>query len=173
VLPVEGKVFWVTGLSGAGKTAVSTRLAARLAEAGHKPLLLDGDVLRAIFGGTHGHDPEDRRRLSFSYARLCRELARQGATVICATISMVEAVREWNRANIPAYVEIYLRASLDLLAAQDDKGLYKRALAGEIGNVVGVDIPAEEPRRPDLVFDRAEGLTPDEIARRVIDHAGL
>jgi len=169
----EGRVFWVTGLSGAGKTAVSTRLVAHLAEAGLRPLLLDGDVLREVFGASASHDPEERRRLSFCYARLCRELARQGATVVCATISMVEAVREWNRANIPAYVEVYLRASLELLTAQDNKGLYKKARAGEISHVVGVDIPAEEPRRPDLVFDRADGLSPDEIARRIIDHAGI
>jgi cytidine diphosphoramidate kinase len=168
-----GRVFWITGLSGAGKTVVSHRLVARLAAAGVTPLLLDGDVLREIFGGGFGHDPEERRRLSFCYARLCRELSRQGATVVCATISMVEAVRAWNRANIPAYVEVYLRASLAELTAQDDKGLYKRALAGELRNVVGVDIPAEEPRHPDLVFDRAQGLAPDEIARRILVHAGI
>ena len=166
----QGRVFWITGLSGAGKTVVSRRLAAHLADSGRTPLLLDGDVLREIFGGGFGHEPEERRRLAFCYARLCRELSRQGATVVCATISMFEAVREWNRANIQAYVEIYLRASLAELAAQDDKGLYRRALAGELRNVVGVDIPAEEPCNPDLVFDRSQGLSPDEIARRILDH---
>jgi adenylylsulfate kinase len=169
----EGRVFWITGLSGAGKSAVAGCLIPRLAAAGLKPLLLDGDVLREIFGGSFGHGIEERRRAAFCYARLCRELARQEATVVCATISMFEAVREWNRVNIPRYTEVYLRASLDLLAAQDNKGLYRRAMAGEIRDVVGVDIAAEEPRRPDLVFDRAEGLLPDNIARRVIEHAGI
>ncbi len=168
-----GRVFWITGLSGAGKTMLAGHLLIRLAAAGLRPLLLDGDVLREVFGGSAGHGLEERRRLAFNYARLCRELSRQGATVVCATISMFEAVREWNRANIPCYTEIYLRATMAELVAQDDKGLYRRALAGEIRDVVGIDIEAEEPRNADMVFDRAQGLSPDEIALRVIEYVGL
>jgi cytidine diphosphoramidate kinase len=169
----HGRVFWITGLSGAGKTALASRLVPRLERAGLKPLLLDGDALREIFGGSFGHDVDERRRAAFCYARLCRELSRQGATVVCATISMFEAVREWNRANIPLYIEVYLKASIDHLVAQDDKGLYRRALAGELKNVVGVDIEVEEPLHPDLVFERAQGLSPDEIAARVAAHAEI
>ncbi len=169
----SGRVFWITGLSGAGKTAVSGHLVRRLAAAGLRPLLLDGDVLREVFGGGAGHGVEERRRLAFSYGRLCRELSRQGADVVCATISMFDTVRDWNRTNIPRYTEVYLRATMAELVAQDDKGLYRKALAGEIRDVVGVDIPAEEPRNADLVFDRANGLSPDEIAIRVIEHVGL
>ncbi|MBI1778610.1 MAG: adenylyl-sulfate kinase [Proteobacteria bacterium] len=168
-----GMVFWITGLSGVGKTTVAARLVARLTPMGVKPLLLDGDVLREIFGGGIGHGAEERRRLAFCYGRLCRELARQGATVVCATISMFEAVRAWNRTNIPRYTEIYLRASLAELAAQDEKGLYRRALAGELRDVVGVDIEAEEPRAADFVFDRSEGLAPDEIARRILEQTDI
>ena len=169
----SGRVFWITGLSGAGQTAVSGHLVRRLAAAGLRPLLLDGDVLREVFGGGAGHGVEERRRLAFSYGHLCRELSRQGADVVCATISMFETVRDWNRANIPRYTEVYLRATMAELVTQDDKGLYRKALAGEIRDVVGVDIPAEEPRNADLVFDRANGLSPDEIAIRVIEHVGL
>ena len=168
-----GRVFWITGLSGAGKTAVAGRLVSRLVSAGLKPLLLDGDVLREVFGGGFGHGVDERRRLAFCYARLCRELARQGATVVCATISMFEAVREWSRANNPRYTEVYLRASLDELVRQDDKGIYRKALAGELTDVVGVDIEAEEPRHADLVFQRSDGLSPDQIAERIMDHVGL
>jgi adenylylsulfate kinase len=168
-----GRVFWITGLSGAGKTAVAGHLVTGLAATGLDPILLDGDVLREVFGGGFGHGIEERRRLAFCYARLCRELSRQRATVVCATISMFEAVREWNRANIPCYTEVYLRMSLAELVAQDEKGLYRRALAGELRDVVGVDIEAEEPRHADLVFGRAQGLSAEEIAGRVLEHVGL
>src|SRR5688500_8175924 len=102
-----GKVFWITGLSGAGKSSVAQLLARRLRERGQAVVHLDGDVIREVLGlEKTSYDREDRKRLAGIYGRLCRAMASQGIDVICATISMFHDVRRWNRKNIPGYREI-------------------------------------------------------------------
>ena len=150
-------VFWVTGLSGAGKSTISHLLAKRMRAANMPVLELDGDVLRAIFSDATGHAPSDRLKLAHSYARLCREVAMQGIPVICATVSMFHEVRNWNREHIPGYREIYLRVPVDELKARDPKGLYAAFGRGELKNLVGLDLPAELPENPDLTIDNHAG----------------
>lgn len=147
--PAAPACFWITGFSGAGKTTVAEGLAARFRAAGITPVLLDGDRLRAVLAPEAGHDPETRRRLAATYGRLCAELAGQGLVVICATISMFQAVRDWNRAHVPGYVEIYLKVPVAERRARDPKGLY----AAADGQMTGLDHAAEEPLTPDLVLE--------------------
>lgn len=166
-----GLVLWITGLSGAGKTTVAGRVRDTLIERGVRPVLLDGDVLRHIFShlAPHGHGLADRLRLAKSYASLCRELAGQGQTVICATMSMFHEVRAWNRAHIPNYVEAYLRVPLAELERRDSKNIYARARAGQLRDVIGLDIPAEEPEAPDLVIENHGSTVPQQAARAILD----
>jgi adenylylsulfate kinase-like enzyme len=163
-----GQVYWITGLSAAGKTSVAQRLVDRLVAAGQQPILLDGDVLRAIFGVSGAHDRQSRLNLALQYARLCGELARQGHTVICATISLFHQVHDWNRANIAGYHEIYLKVPLEQLQARDPKGIYVRAKAGEVKDVAGLDFAIEEPREPDLLIDNHGDITPDEAVAQIL-----
>jgi len=165
----EPAVYWVTGLSGAGKTTLAGELDHRLRARGRSVILLDGDDLRKIFGGGYGFGRDDRLRLATSYGRLCKTLAEQGMDVVCATISMFDACRDWNRENIPGYVEIYLQADVDWLIEQDTKGLYARALSGEEKNVYGVDLDFEEPKNPHVTIHREQGETPAQSADRVFD----
>jgi len=144
-----GRVFWITGLSGAGKTTLGRELSNRLRAAGHPVTFLDGDALRSVIAEDLGHSKEDRRRSAMRNARLCRLLAEQGADVVCATISLFHEVQRWNRENIPGYREIYLRVPLEELQRRDSKGIY----AGARRDVVGLDVPAEAPEAPDLVLD--------------------
>ena len=148
-----GRVFWITGLSGAGKTTLGRELCSRLRAAGRPVTFLDGDALRSVIAEDLGHSADDRRRSAMRNARLCRLLAEQGADVVCATISLFHEVQHWNRENIPGYHEIYLRVPIDELRRRDSKGIYAGAQRGDVRNVVGLDVPAEAPEAPDLVLD--------------------
>ena len=148
-----GRVFWITGLSGAGKTTVGRELTSRLRAAGRPVTFLDGDALRAVIAEDLGHSAGDRRRSAMRNARLCRLLATQGTDVVCATISLFHDVHRWNREHIPGYREIYLRVPIEELRRRDCKGLYAGAQRGNARDVVGLDLPAEVPEAPDLILD--------------------
>jgi glutamine kinase len=150
---MPGQVFWITGLSGAGKTTIGAAFWMRLRDAGRAAIFLDGDTLRGVIADDLQHDPVSRRQSAMRNARLCQMLSGQGLDVVCATISLFHDVQRWNRANIPLYQEIYLRVPMDELQRRDAKGIYAKARRGQIRNVVGLDVPAEVPETPDLVLD--------------------
>lgn len=151
-------VYWLTGLSGAGKTTLGRLWHEELKALGRTAVFLDGDELRRVFGDDLGFTEADRRRSAMRNARLCALLGRQGLDVVCCTISMFDSVREWNRANIPGYFEVYVKASMDVLRRRDQKGLY----SGGGGNVAGVSLRVEEPKRPDLILENDGQKTPAE-----------
>lgn len=157
----DGTVYWVTGLAGSGKTSLGRLLRSRLHDRGTPAILLDGDAMRQVFGDTFGFAPADRRQLAMTYARMSLMLARQGFDVVCATVSMFQDVRDWNRQNIPSYCEIYLKVPMEVLRERDPKGLYSGAMRGELTDVMGVDLPVDEPRAPDFVLDHHGEVTPE------------
>lgn len=159
----QNRVYWLTGLSGAGKTTIGRLWRDELRAAGETVIFLDGDEMRGVFGGGLGFSGADRRRLAESYGRLCALLAGQGVTVVCCTISMFDSVRAWNRANIPGYYEVYIRASMETLRRRDQKGLYSQ----KADNVAGVGLQVELPSAPDLILDNNGELTPEEQVQRL------
>jgi len=160
-----GTVFWITGLSGAGKSTVAAALQRRLLDAGRPAVVIDGDRIRAVIG-TDGLGAADRRNMGGIYAGLARDIALQGVDAICATISLFHDLHAWNRANIPNYREIYLRAALETRAARDPKGLYKKARAGQIENFTGISSPYEEPDSPELRLHTGSALPPQGQRRQ-------
>jgi glutamine kinase len=161
-----GRVYWITGLSGAGKTSIGRALAAHLEVSGSRVVFLDGDTLRAAVSSDLGYSAEDRRSAAMRNGMLCRMLAQQGLDVVCSTISLFHDVQRWNRENIDLYTEIFVRVPLEELKRRDIKGIYaddRRA------NVVGLDIPAETPETPDLVLDNHSSLEPAEAVRLILD----
>ncbi|MFJ9742827.1 adenylyl-sulfate kinase [Streptomyces sp. NPDC101166] len=160
----HGAVVWLTGLSGAGKSTVGARLRDLLLQRGVRPVVLDGDRIRAALPGEFGHTPPERRALAAGYGRLAREFAEQGHTVLCSTISLFHDVHRWNRAHLPGYVEVWLRVPEDELRRRDPKGLYLRAS----GDLAGVGQAVEFPSSPDLVIDNSVGTTPDRAAATVL-----
>jgi cytidine diphosphoramidate kinase len=165
---MAGTVIWITGLSGAGKTTLSSATASRLRSTGEAVVQLDGDGLRAIFGAVaanaQNHAREGRLALAMQYARLCRVLAEQGVTVVIATISLFDEVHAWNRKNLPGYFEVYLKVPVDELRRRDPKGIYRRFDTGELTNVAGLDLAVDEPKAADWVLDFAPGQTVDAMA---------
>src|SRR5580658_5809734 len=163
-----GRVFWITGMSGAGKTTLGLELSSRLRAAGRRVTFLDGDDLRSAIAEDLGHAASDRRRSAMRNARLCRLLSDQGADVVCATISLFHEVQRWNRENIPGYREIYLRVPIAELRRRDSKGIYAVAQRGEARDVVGLDVPAEAPEAPDLILDNYGTLDVPTAVDRIL-----
>ncbi len=155
----KGRVFWITGLSGSGKTTISRLFYKRLKSEKREVVLLDGDELRVVLGIAANYSYEERRRLAFIYCRLCKMLADQGHDVVIATISMFYECHQWNRSNQSYYYEIYLRASMQVLKKRNQKNLF----SGKNCSIVGVDISFEEPQNPDIILDNEGDASPEEI----------
>jgi adenylyl-sulfate kinase len=162
----KGFTLWFTGLSGAGKSTISEVIAERLRGEGHRAELLDGDVVRTNLSQGLGFSKEDRdinvRRIGF----VCELLSRNGVVAVVAAISPYRDVREELRARIPNFFEVFVDCPLEVLSARDVKGLYKKAMAGEIAQFTGVSDPYEAPRNPDLLI-RSDRETVEESVDRV------
>ncbi len=148
---MSGFVVWFTGLSGAGKSTLAALLASALRGRGVHVEVLDGDEVRTHLSKGLTFSREDRdtniRRIGF----VAKLLARSGACAITAAISPFRSIRDEQRAQIDRFVEVYCQSSIDALAARDPKGLYRKALAGEIKGFTGIDDPYEEPLAPEVV----------------------
>ena len=168
-----GRVVWITGLSGAGKSVLAAALVARLRMVDDEILLLDGDELREVFGATfvnaQNYGRDKRVALAMQYAHLCNILAKQGFTVVIATISLFKEVHAWNRANLQGYFEVYLRVPLEELRRRDAKGVYRRFDAGEIKDVAGLDLPIDEPNSSDWVLEFLPGQSVEESANELLN----
>ena len=159
---MNGRVYWLTGLSGAGKTTIGRLWYEELRRSGVPVVFLDGDELRQVFGDDLGFTEADRRKSAMRNARLCALLARQGLTAVCCTISMFDSVREWNRLHIPGYFEVYVKVTMDTLRRRDQKGLYSGGT-----EVAGVHFSVEEPKQPDLILENDGQITPAEQVQRL------
>ena len=161
-----GFTIWFTGLSGAGKSTMAQLMERRLRARGCKVELLDGDVVRTHLSKGLGFSKEDRdeniRRIGF----VCELLSRNGVIAIGAAISPYRAIRGELRAKIGHFVEVYMQCPLEVLIQRDAKGLYKKALAGEIRQFTGVSDPYEEPISPEITVHSAVE-TPEEGAARI------
>jgi adenylyl-sulfate kinase len=163
----QGFTVWFTGMSGAGKTTVSSLLEKWLRENGARVERLDGDEVRKHLSKGLGFSREDRdeniRRIGF----VAGLLSRNGVIAVVAAISPYRAVRQELRSAIRAFVEIHVDCPMDVLIARDAKGLYQKALRGEIEHFTGISDPYEAPLNPELVIDTSTE-TPQESATRVL-----
>jgi adenylyl-sulfate kinase len=166
----EGFTLWFTGLSGAGKSTLANLAAEELRRRGHRVEVLDGDEVRTNLSKGLGFSKEDRdtniRRIGY----VCRLLARNGVIAISAAISPYRNVRDEVRRDHERFFEVFVKCPLETLVERDVKGLYKKALKGEIPNFTGVSDPYEEPLAAELVVD-SHSETREESLQRLL--AGL
>jgi len=151
----KGFTLWFTGLSASGKSTLAERVRDILLERGMKVEVLDGDVVRQNLSKGLGFSKEDRdiniRRIGF----VCNLLTRNDVVAIGAAISPYKAIRDENRKLIGRFVEVYCKCDLETLKQRDPKGLYQKAINGEIENFTGVSDPYEPPDNPEVVVDTA------------------
>ena len=162
-------IIWITGLSGSGKTTLATAYSNKLRPTIPNLVLLDGDVIRQLYGDDLGYKETDRVLQIKRIQNLAVFLERQGILVIVAALYARDDLLQENRNIFEQYFEVYLEADLDLLKTRETKGLYKKAFNGEMQNVVGVDIPWNAPRNPDLVFSLSEGKAPEQMVEILFD----
>jgi adenylyl-sulfate kinase len=148
-----GLVLWFTGLSGAGKSTLANALAPKLRRYGKRVELLDGDVVRTHLSKGLGFSRADRDANVARIAFVAHLLARNGVTVIVAAISPFREARDNARALIGDFVEVHVAPPLEECVKRDVKGLYKKAMAGEIAQFTGISDPYEEPLSPEIRLD--------------------
>lgn len=164
----KGTVYFFTGLSGAGKTTLGGLFHRRLKARKPNVILLDGDLIRPVYNEDIGYTEADRMKGASRTFRVAKMLSDQGVDVVVCSICMYGQVRRWNRDNIDHYKEIYIKVTRETLLARNQKNLYT---AGK--NVVGVDLPFDEPQASDVVVANDGREAPEAIVSRLEALFGL
>lgn len=145
----EGKLIWITGLAGSGKTTLAEKIYKEIKKKDLNSVHLDGDHLREILNEQHTYDLESRKRTAGIYSKLCHNLTNQGIHVVMSTISLFYEVQEYNRKNNQFYYEILVRANEEELLKRNKKGLY----TSHVLDVMGIHQHPEFPKNPTLILE--------------------
>jgi adenylyl-sulfate kinase len=166
-MQLPGFTIWFTGLPCSGKSTISEILAETIRSERGMVEILDGDVVRTNLSKGLGFSREDRETNLKRIAFVCTLLTRNGVPNIAAAISPFQNCREYARESIGNYVEVYTRCSLEACIERDVKGMYKKALAGEIKGFTGVDDPFDEPESPEVIVDTDRETAQESTAKIV------
>ena len=159
----QGTLFWVTGLSGSGKTTISKKIENRINKLYGPTIAISGDDLREIFK-FNKYSKKERLILAYKYCMFCKLVTSQGTNIIFSTIAMFEEVRKWNRKNINSYVEIYIKSSVDQLIKKKMKKTYHK----KYKNIWGIHIKSELPKNPDILIDNNFKKSTTEMSNDLI-----
>lgn len=149
----KGFTLWLTGLSGSGKTTLANHLSTQLQQNGLKVEVLDGDVIRNNINQNLGFSKKDRFTNLKLVTFVAKLLTRNDIIVIASFISPYTEMRSHSRNEIDNFIEVYVKCPLEVLIKRDTKGLYKKALVGEIANFTGISDPYEEPSNPEIIIE--------------------
>ena len=148
------KVYWITGISGVGKTTFSNILKKELDRRNINSIIIDGDQIRKILKKQNEFSKESRFEIAMIYSRLAELFSNQNITVIVSTISLIKEIHSWNRKNLNNYVEILIKRDMNKILESDSRDIYNK------NNVVGKSIDAEYPKQPDFTI---ENISIDKI----------
>ena len=161
----KGILFWVTGLSGAGKTSISNKIYHRINKRYGKTFYVNGDEMRKFFD-LKSYDNEDRKNGAKKYAKLFKKITDQNINVLFAGMALFDEVRLWNKVNIKNYLEIFIKANLKKIINKKYTKIYKKKT-----KIVGVDIKAEFPKKPDIIiknnFDKSIEKLSNELILKI------
>lgn len=160
----KGILYWLTGLSGAGKTTIGNRVYYSMKAQKPNTIILDGDILKKIAGKDLGYGREERLERAYRYSSLCKLLTDQGINVIICTIAMFDEIRNWNRNNIENYVEVFLDVDMEVLKRRNRKGLYSKKGT----NTAGIDVAIEYPKNPDIVIKNDGNQSLEESVQKIL-----
>jgi adenylylsulfate kinase-like enzyme len=159
----SAKVFWITGLSGSGKTEIAKAIKPHIENKYGKTLLISGDNLREIFSLTK-YDRKNREKYALAYSHFCKFISDQGINVIISTISLFDDVRLWNKKNIGKYIEIYIETKLDeIIKFNKKEKVYKN-----MKNIIGIHLKAELPKKSNIKIINNFSKTTNEISKDLI-----
>lgn len=164
----EGFVIWLTGLPCCGKTTIAGGLEDAFRGNGMKVEVLDGDEVRTNLSKGAGFSKEERGKHALRVAYVSRLLSRNGVASIVALISPYNSFRDHVRETVTNFVEVFVSCPVEVCIERDVKGMYKKALAGEITEFTGVDDPYEEPENPEIVI-HADRESPEESVNLILD----
>ena len=158
----KGILFWVTGLSGAGKTSISNKIYNRIKNRYGKTLYINGDEMRKMFD-LRSYDNSDRKKGGIKYSKLFKKITDQNINVLFAGMALFDDVRIWNKINIKNYLEIYIKTSLKKIIKKKYTKIYKKKT-----QLVGVDIKPEFPKKPDIIINNNFNKSIEKLSNELI-----
>ena len=162
----RGIVFWITGLSGSGKTAIAEKIKNKISKKYGPTIALSGDDLRKIFN-FNKFSRKQRLVYALSYSKFCKHLTDKNINLIFSTVSLFHKVRKWNKTNIKNYVEVYIKSDIQEIIKKKNKFFYKR----NYKNIVGKNLKAEFPKSPDIIiknnFTKSLNKLSDELLKKI------
>ena len=159
----KGILFWITGLSGAGKTSIAKKLLNKISKKYGPTIVISGDDLRKILK-LKGYTFNERLKLSEKYSKLAKFITNQKINVLFATVAMMEKPRKWNRKNIKNYIEIYIKSNVNDIIRENKKKIYMNKKNSQF---VGINIKPEYPKNPDIVVSNNLSIPLSEISENL------
>ena len=159
-----GKIFWITGLSGSGKSTIGEHLKKMINRKYGKTIIIHGDNMRDIFQ-LKFYTMTKRLKLGKSYSDLCRLLAQQNINVVFTTVGLFNELFLYNRKNLKNYIEIYIKTNMEKLKKNKSKTFYKV----KTSNVWGLDLKPQFPKKPDIIIENNFNVTPARLAKTIFE----
>jgi len=165
----KGKLFWITGLSGSGKTSIAEKIKYEISRNYGPTLTISGDDLRKLFNYKK-FSKNARLNYALSYSNFCKYVTDQNINVIISTVSLFHKVRKWNRSNIQNYLEIYIKADIKKIIKLKKKKIYLKK--GKVGPIMGINIKPEFPKNPHIKiqnnFNQSISKISDNIFKQIL-----